>query len=246
MVEPASHVLDTGHSGPWPPPPRRCRCPSCPSSATTQRDRGPKKPAACNQPLVHMAVSVFVPPACSVCSVRSCAQQSCAFRSHSWPCCGQLGLRYEPLHLAVRHAVLHSAGRLPCVSLSDSLSCVQVGLRPAASASRYPGARLTAACSYFLGSVKIGRGNPPQDLTPLPIRAGSLLLAQALIFRRLCRRFNLTYIWIRASGDVRFPVIPEVNKIWWRPVICTWTTPLLHSAVLHNNSTNRSANVRMP
>lgn len=228
---------------------------------------------------VHVAVSVFVPSVWSVCSVRLL---SCPFRFHSWPCCGQLGLRCEPLHLAARHAVLQSAGRLPilepsgawCLVLRQlilrpgrsetsverlSLSCAwvrHVSMRGTAPHAEADGAQLHHISSMYSFSflLKIGRRNPLQDLTPLPIRAGSLLLAQALFFLVSAVGSFFTYIWIHASGDVGFPGIPDVNEIGWSPVVCQWTTttPPLRSAVLHKRNstvtprTCQPASVRMP
>lgn len=211
---------------------------------------------------VHVAVSVFVPSVCSVCSVRLL---SCPFRFHSWPCCSQLGLRYEPLHLAVRRAVLQPGGTPSnkpsgalCLVLRQlilrpgrsetsverlSLSWVRhVSMRGKAPHAESDGAQLHHISSmYFFLFLKIGRRNPLRDLTPLPIRAGSLLLAQALLLLVSAVGSFFTYIWIHASGacgDVRFPGIPVVNKIGWSPVVCPWTTPPLRSVVLHKrNST---------
>lgn len=78
-----------------------------------------------------------------------------------------------------------------------SLSCAwvrHVSMRGTAPHAEADGAQLhhisSQACTFFL-FLKIGRRNPLQDLTPLPIRAGSLLLAQAVIPPRLHRRFIL-------------------------------------------------------
>lgn len=62
-----------------------------------------------------------------------------------------------------------------------------------------PSCTTSQACTFFL-FLKIGRRNPLQDLTPLPIRAGSLLLAQALFYLVSAVGSFFTYIWIHASG----------------------------------------------
>lgn len=220
---------------------------------------------ACSQPLAHMAVSVFVP---YVRLSRLCCSVLCSeVVSIPFPF---LAMR-QPARAALRAAsscssspaVLQPAGRLsvkqaaPCVSFSDSLFCVQAGLRPASNASRYAGSavprgegqrhsctaskHVTSFC--LLDSVKIGRRNPLQDLTPLPIRAVSLLwlsppLVQSYIYMDSCQ-------W--SCGISRHF---DVNKIGWSPGLCTWRAPPLHRAPLHKQtstikSTDRSANVRM-
>lgn len=152
---------------------------------------------------------------------------------------------------------MQSAGRLqvkqaaPCVSFSDTLFCIQAGLRPAWKASRYPGPATQSHCiractSFFLfsgfcqdwPSRSTARFDAPAD-------PGRLLAARSGFF------FNLTYVWIHASGDVRFPGIPNVNKDRVEP----HRLNMDNSTAAHGgnpqaelptiNSTYRSANVRM-
>lgn len=96
-----------------------------------------KNPAACSQPLVHMAGCLSVCSVCPsrLCCSRSCAQQSCPFRFHSWPCGNpaRAALRAAP-SCSPSPAVLQSAGRLQ-VKASSALCLVlrQPILRPGGS-----------------------------------------------------------------------------------------------------------------
>lgn len=144
----------------------------------TARQRTKILPHAGKKPPVRTAVSVFV--------------HSVSIPGHA---AAQLGLRYEPLHLAARRRP-RSCSQSASGKASGAVCLVlrQPILRPGGSETsverlslswvrrgpergKAPQLHRIQASPYFcfLDSVDIGHRNPLQDLTPLPIRAVWLL-----------------------------------------------------------------------